>query len=235
MIAIALLLACMPLAAAAAADSGEARERVLEQTNALRKAHELQPLSAQAQLGAAARDFARFMANSGKYGHTADGREPAQRAAAQGYDACIVSENIARLYRSTGYDAASLAREMVDGWRQSPEHRKAMLDPAVTQIGVGIARSDTGRYYGVQLFGRPKRAAIRFSVRNMSGQALSYRAGERRHSLAPRVERTHTLCRQLELRIDLGKQSFAVRPSDGDSYTVVQRGGGLAVDRGARP
>jgi uncharacterized protein YkwD len=50
------------------------------------------------------------MARTGIYGHVADGRQPVDRAAAEGYDACIVSENIARLYRSAGYDAVALPR-----------------------------------------------------------------------------------------------------------------------------
>lgn len=37
------------------------------------------------------------MAKTGKYGHAADGRKPAERAAAHGYEYCIVRENIAYL------------------------------------------------------------------------------------------------------------------------------------------
>jgi len=215
-----------------AADAGEAAGRIIRQTNAFRQAQKLEPVKESAALQATAREFARFMAQSGKYSHTADGREPAQRAAAQGYEACIVAENIARVYRSSGYEPPALAREMVEGWKASPEHRKAMLDPAVTQTGVAVARSAQGRYYGVQLFGRPKSEAIRFSLRNTTGQSVSYRAGERRLALAPRVERTHTVCRRLQLRIDAGQAPFTARPAGGERYTIVERNGALAIATG---
>ena len=121
-------------------------KHAVEETNAFRKAQRLDPVTTSKPLEDAAREFARFMARTGKYGHNADGRRPVERATAQGYDYCIVSENIAYLYRSSGYDAATLAGEMVEGWKNSPEHRKNMAEPAVTQIGVGIAQGEAGRY-----------------------------------------------------------------------------------------
>jgi len=215
-----------------AADGEGAATLVVESTNAFRKAQDLAPVKTRRSLERAAVEFARYMAKTGKYGHTADGRRPVERAAAQGYDHCIVSENLAYLYRSRGYDAASLAREMVEGWKASPEHRKAMADAAVTEIGVGIAQDEKGRYFGVQMFGRPKRDAIRFTVRNEAGREVAYRAGERRFSLPPRAERTHTVCRRLALAIDV-HEPFSARPADGARYVVTDRGGNLAV-RSAR-
>jgi uncharacterized protein YkwD len=84
------------------------------------------------------------MARTGKYGHAADGRRPPQRAAAAGYDYCLVAENIAYQYRSSGYESgAKLAAELVEG-----------------------------RYFAVQMLGRPKSAAIRFSVQNRSRESV---------------------------------------------------------------
>jgi hypothetical protein len=180
----------------------------------------------QAELEATALEFARFMAKTGKYGHTADGRQPSERAAAQGYDYCIVSENLAYQYRSDGYDsAAELAERFVEGWKESPEHRKNMLDGAVTQTGVGVARDESGRYFAVQMFGRPKSAAIRFEVRNRSGGKVAYRAGERRFTLGPRISRTHMVCRPVELSIQRpgpGKP-FSARAADGARYTITDQ------------
>jgi uncharacterized protein YkwD len=176
--------------------------RVVEGTNALRNDRKLEPVSAQAKLEAAAQQFARHMAKTGKYGHTADGRQPSERAAAQGYDYCIVSENIAYQLRSSAYESPSaLAEELVEGWKDSPEHRKNMVDPAVTHTGVGVAQGEGGRYFAVQMFGRPKSASIQFEVVNRSGGRIEYRAGERRLWLAPRVSRTHTVCRLLASRV----------------------------------
>lgn len=195
---------------------------VVERTNAFRKAQGLEPVSANAKLAEAAQRFARFMAESGKYGHGADGRRPPERAAAQGYEYCIVSENIAWQYRSSGYaEAGALAAELVEGWRNSPEHRKNMLDGAVTETGVGVARADSGRYFAVQMFGRPESAAIRFSVRNRSGAPVDYRAAGRDFSLPPRALRTHQVCRPTEVRIPaLG---FKAQAEDGARYTVLEK------------
>ena len=180
-----------------------------------------------AQLEAAAQGFARFMARTGKYGHTADGRRPAQRAAAAGYDYCLVAENIAYQYRSGGYPSgAKLGAELVEGWKNSPEHRQNMLLPAATETGVGVAQGEDGRYFAVQMLGRPKSAAIRFSVENRSGESVQYKAGGKSYRLAPRVTRTHTVCRRPELSIDVpgSKESYSTRPTDGARYTVTTSG-----------
>jgi uncharacterized protein YkwD len=228
MIAAALAIVC-PTHGAAGAELAEAAKLVQQQTDEFRAAQGLEPVTTSRELAAAADAFAGFMAKNGNYGHTADGRQPVERAAAEGYDYCIVSENIARLHRSAGYDAPALARDMVEGWKNSPAHRRAMLDPAVTQTGVGIARDDQGRYFGVQMFGRPKTSAIRFSLRNQSTRKIEYRTGERRFSLPPRAERTHAVCRPLRITIELPKP-FSAPASDGASYVVVERAGDPAVE-----
>jgi uncharacterized protein YkwD len=227
MVVVGFAIACAALDAAAA-ELAETAKRILAQTNEFRAAQSLGPVATSRELAAAADAFARFMAKTGNYSHTADGRQPVERAAAQGYDHCIVSENIAYLYRSTGYDAPALAEEMVEGWKKSPGHRKNMLDPAVTQTGIGIAQDAKGRYVGVQMFGRPKASAIRFSLRNRSTQKIDYRAGDRRFSLPPRAERTHTVCRPLGITIELPKP-FNAPVSDGARYVVVESAGALAV------
>jgi hypothetical protein len=211
-------------APAAAADPGETAQRVVEGTNAFRKAQALDAVNVNEALEAAARQFARYMAKTGKYGHTADGRQPSERAAAHGYEYCIVSENIAYQFRSPGYPSASvLAEQFVEGWKHSPEHRKYMVDPAVTQTGVGVAQGEGGRYFAVQMFGRPKDAAIHFEVRNRSGAKVEYRVGERAFTLGPRVSRTHMVCRPAEISIKHPPQGkpFSAHVADGARYTVT--------------
>src|SRR5262245_31086334 len=100
-------------ARAAGADPAQAAKHIFERTNAFRAEQGLQPLRTSRELAAAANGFARYMAQTGSYGHRADGRQPVERAISQGYDYCIVSENIARLYRSAGYDSQGLAGDMV--------------------------------------------------------------------------------------------------------------------------
>ena len=199
---------------------------MIENTNAFRKSKGLAPVKPDPSLEKAAREFARFLAKAGKIGHTADGRQPVERATAHGYEHCIVSENLAYLYRSSGYEPEPLAAQMVEGWKNSPEHRKAMTDAAVTETGVAIARDDAGRYFGVQMFGRPRSGAIRFSVRNEAGRTVAYRMGERAFSLPARTVREHALCRPADLVI----QSFRQNPRDGATYVVLARGESVAVE-----
>lgn len=212
------------------AEVDDAATRIAERTNAFRLANGLQPVAPSPELQDAARAFARFMSDTGKYGHDADGRRPAQRATAHGYEHCIVSENIALVQRSTGYETSTLADEMFTGWENSAAHRENMVEPAVTQIGVGVARDERGRYFGVQMFGRPESAAIRFSVRNAAGQTIAYRTGERRYSLAPRAVRTHTICMPTTIEIE-SATPVRERAEDGAGYTVVHHDAGLAVTR----
>lgn len=193
----------------------------MERTNAFRKEQALDPAKVDRALERAARRFAGFMAKTGKVGHAADGRRPAERAAAQGYDYCIVSENIAYQYRSQGFASAdALARELVEGWKKSPGHRRNMVDPAVTETGVGVAQGEGGRWFAAQMFGRPKSASIRFSVRNRSGEPVDYRVGQDRYSLSPRVTRTHAICGPAEVSI----AQFQAKAVDGARYTVTAEG-----------
>jgi len=222
--ALIFTLALLP-AGVAALEPGDAAPRIVEDANAFRKAEGLPPLAGNAPLQSAAVDFARFMARTGKYGHGADGRQPAERAAAAGYQYCIVAENIAYVYRSQGFGSAErLAGEFVEGWKNSPDHRRNLLDAVVTDTGVGVARDGQGRYYGVQLFGLPRSAQISFRIENATGQSVRYRLGERDYTLGPRVVRSHSLCRPTRISVE---RFGAAAADDGARYVV--RPGGVEV------
>lgn len=215
---VALFALLFAPAVADAVDAAQAAQRVIEGTNAFRRSQGLDAVAVDRALEAAAQRFARYMAKSGKYGHGADGRRPSERAQAARYDYCIVSENLAWLYRSGGYASpAALAGELVEGWKRSPEHRKNMIDPAVTETGVGIAQAKSGRYLAVQMFGRPKRAALSFSLVNRSGERAEYRLEGKGYALAPRTTRTHTICRPATLEIGA---RFRTQAAHGARYSV---------------
>ncbi|MBS1133805.1 MAG: Cysteine-rich secretory protein family protein, partial [Burkholderiaceae bacterium] len=128
---VSCLLFAMALATSASAQS--ARERlpdasivgpqVIERTNALRSRHGLTAVESDANLAEAAQKFAEFMARTERYGHEADARRPADRAAAEGYEHCMVAENIAYVFSSSGFTSEQLASRLVAGWWQSPGHR----------------------------------------------------------------------------------------------------------------
>jgi uncharacterized protein YkwD len=187
-------VACVQAAAPKRADPLEAAARVVLATNAFRVEQGLAKVQADAKLTRTAQEFARFMARSGQFAHDADGATPADRARRHGYDYCMVAENIGYLFRTRGFSSDELAQGLMEGWIRSPGHRKNLVDPDATEIGVGIARAENDRYYGVQLFARPASLNITFSVANESRNAIEYRVGAKRYTLGPRTERQHGDC-----------------------------------------
>lgn len=156
----ALAVSISSLAPAAQRPDLAAVERlVVTGANDFRRGEGAAPLAVDAKLSAAARGLAAHMARTDRYGHEADGRTPAQRVQAQGYTWCMVAENIAMQYYSGGFATDELAQRFVQGWVDSPGHRRNLLERDATQTGVAIAHSArSGRYYAVQVFGRPMRA-----------------------------------------------------------------------------
>jgi uncharacterized protein YkwD len=225
-IALSLLLAA-DAGAVDRPDLAGVNRLVIDQTNQFRRAEGRNATVPNAQLTASAREFAEFMARTDRYGHEADGREPAQRAKAHGYDYCMVAENIAYEYSSAGFTTQELAQELVDGWKHSPGHRRNMLDGTATETGVAIAQSPRSeRYYAVQLFGRPQALRIKFQVSNRSPQPVSYELGGKTYPLPPNVTRTHEQCRSDALNLRLPGETSATRvePADGERYRVERVG-----------
>ncbi|PAY18663.1 hypothetical protein CKO51_15125 [Rhodopirellula sp. SM50] len=145
-------------------------QAILDQTNDYREKHDLPPIGSNDELVATASKFATFMAKSGKYGHHADGRTPAERAKDSGYQYCVVRENIAYRTNTGEVTAESLTEVFVQGWIDSPPHRENILADFVTETGVAVASTDGVTYYAVQLFGRPKSSAIEVKVTNQTQQ-----------------------------------------------------------------
>jgi uncharacterized protein YkwD len=212
-------------------DVEKVRELIVSKTNGFRKKHEGSPLSRNAKLDAAAQDFAQYMARTDRYGHHADGREPAERVEAHKYDLCIIAENIAYQFATTGFATEELAEGAVQGWINSPGHRENMLRPHVTEMGAGVAQSEkTGVFYLVQLFGRPKSEAIEFKIANQSEAEIRYRLGEEAFALPPRYTRTHQMCVPSELTLLEGEKEFrSISPRNGDSYVVEEQNGGMSL------
>lgn len=155
---LAAALSLPGMALAQRVDLPAVEKLVVDATNAFRGQEGLDSVRPDRALAKAAQDFADYMARTDRYGHTADGRNPADRARGQGYGYCLLAENIAYQYNSAGFRTAELARGFVEGWKHSPGHRKNMLEPAVTDTAVAVAHSEkSGRYYAVQMFGQPKR------------------------------------------------------------------------------
>jgi uncharacterized protein YkwD len=216
-------------------DPGDVTRLIMEGTNQFRKQEGRGELKSQPQLVATARDFADVLARTDKLSHEADGSDPRERAKKHNYDPCIVAENIAYEYSSAGFESADLARRFMESWQKSPGHRKNMLDPDLLEAGMAVAQSkESGKYYAVQVFGRPRSAAIEFSVVNESNAKIEYRIGDENLSLGPRFTRTHELCAASELRFAWtqpeGKPG-SFQPVQGDRFIVTRKQGKFRVSR----
>jgi uncharacterized protein YkwD len=196
---------------------------VVRYTNELRTAHGAQPTTVSELLSRTAADFADFMARTDRIGHTIDGSTPSVRAEQRGYSFCMVSENIAMQFNSAGFGTEELAQRFVAGWENSPGHRRNVLDPLALETGAAVARSArTGRYYAVQMFGRPKSAMVAFQIANRSGGTVRYELAGKSFELPARSARMHEQCRPAQLVMHGADGRSAVQPGNGDRFVVVQ-------------
>ncbi|HEV7803690.1 MAG TPA: CAP domain-containing protein [Burkholderiales bacterium] len=230
---LALLLVCTAAFAQDKAPAGqpaftqEVEQRVTALTNDLRKQNGLQPVQPEARLTETARAFAGYLANTGKLEHDADGTTPADRVKKRGYTYCLVAENLASEYNTAGFTVDTLSRNVVQGWRESPTHLGNMLQPDVTQIGVGVARSGKdGEYFAVQVFARPMSQAVKFQVTNRANAAVRYDYRKRSVTLAAKQTRTHESCVSGEIRIESPGLDLPTHPKNGGRYAIVESGKG---------
>lgn len=236
--ALALLVLLMTLSGAAAAQDRAAaasgqffeqvEQRVTALTNEFRRESGLQALEPEPRLAEAARYFAGYLARTGKLDHDADGAMPGDRVKKRGYAYCMIAENLASEYSSAGFKAEALSRNFAQGWRDSQTHRENMLLPEITQIGVGVARSEgDGEYFAVQVFARPLSSMLKFRVTNRSSSTVRYQFRKRTVTLAPRQGRLHESCVASDLRLETGGQDAAVRPRDAARYAITEAGRGI--------
>ncbi len=185
-------------------DLAKTEAAIIELTNTFRRSEKLEAVHPNAALTHAARLFAQYLAKSGRFAHEADGRQPADRAKAAGYDYCLVAENLALNLDSRGFTTTALSVQAVDGWKNSPGHRRNMLLPHVVETGVGIAQAADRdpKFLSVQLFGRPASLKFEFRLENRSTDVVSYTLGGQSHAIEPNVAVTHTACAPSEIRFD---------------------------------
>jgi len=210
-------------------DVAKVETTIVEMTNAFRKANKLTEVKPNAVLTAAARAFAKYLATKNLFSHTADGRQPAERATKAGYDYCQIAENLALHQDSRGFATMVLAEKAIDGWENSPGHRRNLLAPHVTEIGVGVAKGPEKdpKYISVQLFGRPKSLAFEFKITNATPEVVTYEFSTTQHEIKPSFAVTHTSCQPGSVKFEtfgsgkkaktLGAQYQAV---DGQVYTL---------------
>lgn len=212
-------------------DLGRVPPIIVERTNAVRRQEGRSAVRVDDKLTATAQEFADHMARTDRLAHDADGNTPSGRATAHGYDYCLIFENIADESTALPATTDEIAEQFVKGWMASPGHRQNILEPDVTDIGVGTAQNAaTGAYVAVELFGRPRSMQIRFAVANQTDDTIEYTVGTEPFTVPPSAIRTHEVCRPavLELRGAAAshgpRQPFSLR--GGERLSIVRAADG---------
>jgi len=133
------------------ADSRAHFERILELTNEVRQKEGLKPVQLDAHLMLASQWLAYDMASKNYFDHV-DSRQRTLRYRLEAFGAWFTRacENISAGQRT--------GDEVFQGWMNSPGHRKNILNPDVTQMGLGVATNiaSTYRTYWVMDFRKPR-------------------------------------------------------------------------------
>ena len=140
-----------PTAPANDADVDAMKQDIVDRTNALRKENGIAPLTTSDKLMQAAQVRADEMAAHTVYSHTRPNGEKFNTVT----DCPYMAENIHRIADWT-LSEQTLAEQAVADWNASTTHHKNMLNPKLSEIGIGLARgvNDNGNpcWYCVQLF-----------------------------------------------------------------------------------
>ncbi|MBI3331571.1 S-layer homology domain-containing protein [Candidatus Peregrinibacteria bacterium] len=129
------------------------RTEMLTRVNAKRAAAKLPPLSANESLHRSAQQYAALMSRKNFFAHVSpEGLTFRQRIEGSGYydpfflsqcfcaQTYVLGENIARGQKT--------AEEVIQAWWDSPEHRKAMLHPDFTDLGIGFENGFWVQHFG---------------------------------------------------------------------------------------
>lgn len=203
-------------------DLPQTQAAIVAMTNAFRAENKLGGLAPNAALQAAAQAFAAYLARTGTFAHAADGQAPNERARVAGYKACMIAENIAMRRSTEGFSAADLARGTLEGWKTSPLHRANLLQPAVTETGIGIARSNdpVPKFLAVQLLGRPDGFKYSFSIENRAGEPVAYTLDTQPRRIASAAVITFTACAPRTLAFKTGALTAEFQTATGDRFVL---------------
>ncbi|MGB7604625.1 MAG: SafA/ExsA family spore coat assembly protein [Lutisporaceae bacterium] len=121
---------------------------VVRLVNVERSKHGLQALKENWELSRIARYKSADMANKNYFSHTSPTYgSPFRMMESFGIRYSSAGENIAMGQRTP--------QEVMNAWMNSPGHRANILSPSYTQIGVGLAKNQSGKAYWTQMFIKP--------------------------------------------------------------------------------
>ncbi len=129
---------------------------ILKATNAYRAENGLPALRLSPNASKVAQDYAKYLAETDKVGHRADGRSARDRLAAGGMEVCKVWENWHRSWDDGGkrVPVEEAMEKAMFFWRNSPGHERTLRARA-QEIGIGVIGWKHGNrwtYTEVQLF-----------------------------------------------------------------------------------
>lgn len=124
-------------------------------TNEARSKENLSPLVFDATLAQLAIDRSTDMAKNNYLSHTAlGGCDLECRFKNSGYDTLVWGENLAEFEPYSVVTASKLARELVEKWLQSSEHRRNVMSSEFTHEGIGVTTSGN-RIVVTVIFAKP--------------------------------------------------------------------------------
>ncbi len=136
-----------PPTPAQSATAAQIETAIHQQINQVRQQDGLTGLKTNDRLAAVARRYSQQMAEQNFFSHTgSDGTTLVDRVRAGRISYYAVGENLFK-----GTNIAQPAPVAVDGWLNSPGHRKNILRPAFSETGVGVWKKNN-TYYITQLF-----------------------------------------------------------------------------------
>ncbi len=208
-------------------DLPKAEAAIVEFTNQARASAKLGAVTLNPELSAAARAYAAVLARTGRFSHDVAG-SPEARVARTHYRSCALAENLSWRRDAAGFEARALALETLSGWIASPVHRANLLQPGMTEIGVGIAKSAeaTPKYVAVQLLARPESAGLTVKIANETASPVHFTLGGNAHDASPRQTLTVRTCAHGAL--DFAPAASAARyvPVNGATYRVTRSASG---------
>jgi len=125
-------------------------DKLIDLTNTLRTQNSLPYLQYNEKLALAARAKAEAIMQSGQFAHDFENKKFSSWIKETNYEYSHVGENLAIDFTDS--------QSVIDAWLASPEHRKNILNPDFTEIGIAVL---SGKFQGentylvVQIFGHP--------------------------------------------------------------------------------
>jgi len=173
---------------------GEVESAILKLTNAHREKKKVPAFVLDEKLSAIAQAHARGMAKANKYGdndnngHIWMGKNPLERIRAAKYSFLRLAENV-------GYNVSKTPAEtMVKTWITSKDHEENMANKEFTNIGIGAAKSEQGRWFFVVLFSATRESSVTIKVMldNQTGQLIRFRIGTTKYEIPAKEKSTLT-------------------------------------------